>query len=101
MTDFKPKHKGLLLENINVGEVTRAAWPLYVGNTPDYNKSPKIKFRNAMLEKNIKANERAKSLLHSQEWKLPEQKVYDNRNDRRIQPNEYRGANISNCMYDT
>jgi hypothetical protein len=90
-----------LSKQINTGEVTRAAFPNYVGTTPDYSKSPPLKMRGSMTEKNREANDRAKSLLTSGTFKTPEKFVVDNKDDRRIWPAEYRGANLSNCLYTT
>lgn len=95
------KGNKVILENINLGEVSRAAWPNYVGATPDYEKTPKINFKSAMLKKNLAANDRARSLLHSKDFLTAPKFDKDIKNQRRIWPNEYRGANLSNCMYDT
>lgn len=90
-----------LKDKINCGEVNRAAWPNYVGTTPDYSKDPPLKMKGSMTMNNRKANERAKSLLTSGTFKTPEKFVVDNKDDRRIWPLEYRGPNLSNCLYTT
>lgn len=98
-----PQNESLveLSKQINTGEVTRAAYPNYVGTTPDLNQSPPIKMRGGMSSKNREANEMAKSLLTSGKFRTTEKFVVDNKDDRRIWPIEYRGANLSNCMYTT
>jgi hypothetical protein len=90
-----------LAGNINVGEVTRAAKPNYVGTTPDYKLSPPIKFKGGMTSKQKTANSRSKSLLTAGVFKIPEKFEVDNKDQRRIWPIEYRGPNLSNCMYTT
>ena len=95
------KGSKLILQNINANEVNRAAWPNYVGTTPALNKSPKINFNSTMLKKNFMANDRARSLLHSKEFLTAPKFEKDIKNDRRIWPNEYRGPNMSNALYDT
>lgn len=95
------KGNKLMLQNVNANEVNRAAWPNYVGTTPALDKSPKINFNSTMLKKNYIANDRARSLLHSKEFLTAPKFEKDVKNDRRIRPNEYRGTNMSHCMYDT
>lgn len=54
-----------------------------------------------MTTKNKDANEKAKSLLTSGVFKFPEKFEVDNKDDRRLWPHEYRGPNLSSCMYTT
>lgn len=63
------KTSKLKLDNINVGEVGRAAWPNFVGTTPALDKSPVINMKSKLTKKNIFANERSRSLMHSLEFK--------------------------------
>lgn len=74
---------------------------MYVGFTPDYKKNPPLKMDGGLNEKNRKANDRAKSLLTTGVFRSPTKFNIDNKDQRRIWPLEYRGANLSNCMYTT
>ena len=50
---------------------------------------------------NKDANDRATRILSQSSFKVPAQFIVDNKDDRRLWPLEYRGANLSNCMYTT
>ena len=59
----KRKNLEEILDNINCNEVRRAAFPNYIGGTPDLTQSPPIKMKGKLTVKNFDANARSKSIL--------------------------------------
>jgi len=90
-----------MVKMINTGEVTRAAHPNFAGMTPDYGQSPSIKMRGRLTDKNDKANQSDQLNLTQGTYRSPQPFKIDPKNKRKIDPLEYRGPNLSDCMYHT
>ena len=81
--------------------MTKAAFPSYVGMTPEYENIAYASTQPSMTQSNKKANARARELFSSGNftYKMPKQLMSPQK--RKIDPLDYRGPNMSDCMYHT
>lgn len=92
---YVKKHK-------RVASVSKAAYPGMAGFVPEY--EVKTQASNQDFIQNMKnsiANERAKSQLKMGSYKISMPRDLDSPARRRMHATEYRGPNMSDCMYHT
>ena len=102
----QPMHKtesDIFLKNsvINRGSVKKASFPNYIGMTPDYDNINMLSTRPSFSNANKSANNRAKLKISSGNFKFEMPRNLDSPGQRKINPLEYRGPNMSDCMYHT
>ena len=86
---------------INRGQVKKATFPNFVGMTPEYDQIAMNSTMPSFTDKNKSANRAAEMKISSGNFKFEMPKDLDSPGRRKINPGEYRGPNMSDCMYHT
>lgn len=86
----------------NSGSVAKAAFPNYTGFTPEYEaKTQASSTAMVLTKKNAAANGRATTVLKTGNFKITMPRELNSPAKRRMDATEYRGHNMSDCMYHT
>jgi hypothetical protein len=84
------------------GAVTKAAYPAYAGYTPEYEANTQASSNGiGLTKKNNAANQRARTVLRTGNFNIAMPRELNSPAKRRMDAVEYRGPNMSDCMYHT